>query len=75
MSKVKKTQNSHMILRFVLAIYEQFWHNSFGSSLIINFKRLDIKPLIALEKRLMEASRMGFFIFVWREISLLLYVV
>jgi len=64
-----------MILRFVLAIYEQFWHNSFESSLIINFKRLDIKPLIALEKRLMEASRMGFFIFVWRGISLLLNVV
>ncbi len=48
-----------MILRFVRAIYEQFWPNSFGSSLIINSKRLDIKSLIALEKRLMEANRMG----------------
>jgi hypothetical protein len=74
MSKVKKTTKFPYDFTIFLAIYEQFWHNSFGSSLIINFKRLDIKPLIALEKRLMEASRMGFFIFVWRGISLLLNV-
>ena len=64
-----------MILRFVLAIYEQFWHNSFGSSLIINFTGLDISPLIAYEKRLMEANRIGSFIFVWRGMALLLNVV
>jgi len=75
MSKVKKTTNYHMILRFVLAIYEQFWHNSFGFSLIINVTRLDISPLIAYEKRLMEANRIDSFIFVWRGISLLLTVV
>jgi hypothetical protein len=63
-----------MILRFVLAIYEQFWHNSFEPSLIINFKRLDIKPLIAYEKRLMEANRIGSFIFVWRGMALLFNV-
>ncbi len=75
MSKVKKLQNSHMIFRFVLAIYEQLWHNSFASSLIINFTGLDISPLIAYEKGLMEASRMGSLIFVWRGVSLLLNVV
>ncbi|GEM_PF-4463834 len=64
-----------MILRFALAIYEQFWHNYLGSSLVINFTGLDISPLIAYEKRLMEAKRIGYFIFVWRGISLLLNVV
>jgi hypothetical protein len=75
MSKVKNTPKSHVILRFVLAIYEQFWHNYLGSSLVINFTGLDISPLIAYEKRLMEANRIGSFLFAWRGISVLLHVV
>ncbi len=75
MSKVKKTTKFPYDLTIFLAIYEQFWHNSFGTSLIINFTGLDISPLIACEKRLMEANGIGSFIFVWRGISLLLNVV
>jgi len=75
MSKVKKTTKFPYDFTIFLAINEQFWHNSFGSSLIINFTGLDISSLIAYEKGLMEANRIGSFIFVWRGISLLLNVV